>query len=206
MGNKNALRPDKGERRRTVRTFAVPPCFCRRLAATASEGANTPRSGNGNTRRPLLTLLTFHGHGSRGSFRGPTRRFAPATGSLTSGIARTFLVRCPIILRLLPSVYTMEPGDASSHNQRGSNARKVIEMRLPADASSNPVLSRGIHAAKLAYSHHCPCGLTVVLGVLNDTEQQRSADFIPQLSRFSANIRQWTHPTIRRLCYATTRE
>jgi len=55
MGNKNALRPDKGERRRTVRTFAVPPCFCRRLAATASEGANTPRSGNGNTRRPLLT-------------------------------------------------------------------------------------------------------------------------------------------------------
>src|SRR6185312_16297452 len=117
MGNKNALRPDKGERRRTERTFAVPPCFCRRLAATASEGANTPRSGNGNTRRPLLTLLTFHGHGSRGSFRGPTRRFAPATGSLTSGIARTFLVRCPIFLRLLPPVYTMEPGDASSHKR-----------------------------------------------------------------------------------------
>jgi len=57
MGNKNALRPDKGERRRTERTFAVPPCFCRRLATTASEGANTPRSGNGNTRRPLLTLV-----------------------------------------------------------------------------------------------------------------------------------------------------
>ncbi len=57
MGNKNALRPDKGERRRTERTFAVPPCFCRCLAATASEGANTPRSGNGNTRRPLLSLV-----------------------------------------------------------------------------------------------------------------------------------------------------
>ena len=67
-----------------------------------------------------LRSKTFHGHGSRGSFRGPTRRFAPATGSLTSGIARTFLVRCPIFLRLLPSVYTIEPEDARSEKQEGA--------------------------------------------------------------------------------------
>lgn len=48
--------PLQGRKATHSATFAVPPCFCCRLAAIVSKGADTPRFGNGNTRRPLRTL------------------------------------------------------------------------------------------------------------------------------------------------------
>jgi len=38
---------------------------------------------------------------------------------------------------------------------------------------SKPILSRGIHAAKLAYSYHGHWGLTVLFGVLKMDDQDK---------------------------------
>jgi hypothetical protein len=41
-------------------------------------------------------------------------------------------------------------------------------MAQPKSSWQNRILSRGIHAAKLAYSHHCHWGMTVLRGVLSN--------------------------------------
>ena len=58
----------------------------------------------------------------------------------------------------------------------------------------NAVLSRGIQAAKLKYSHHSRWGITVLLGVLNveETRRRRTRKFEKQKDTYQeASPKRW---------------
>src|SRR5690348_4389253 len=103
-----------------------------------SEGAITPRLDNGSTRRPLLHPVTetFHRRRSRGSFRAPRHRLAPAAGSLRSRRAVLSSLHAVVL-------FGCDPHNSTHGRQPASGTRMAFSSSFTSSGADIPVCRRG---------------------------------------------------------------